>query len=71
MTYDRQFFLDFIDTLPEEQKKCSVKTNEDGTGTVELADFIVHYGEALVKHIQENGNKPKSNRKPRTKKVPS
>lgn len=68
MKYDKQFFLDFIDRLPEEHKKCSVKTNEDGTGTVDLADFIVHYGEALVKYIQEN-DKPK--RKPRTKAVSS
>lgn len=68
MTYDKQFFLDFVDAMPEEQKKCGVNTLPDGTGTVDLGDFIVNYGEALVKYIQEN-DKPK--RKPRTKAVSS
>jgi hypothetical protein len=62
--YDRQFFLDICDAMPDEKKKCGVSTLEDGTGTVDLGDFIVHYGEALVAHLQSM--KPK-----RTKKKPN
>ena len=61
MTYDNQFFLDFVDAMPEDQKKCRVNTLPDGTGTVDLGEFIVNYGSALVKHIQENDTKPKRN----------
>lgn len=66
MKYDNQFFIDFVDAMPEDQKRCRVNTLEDGTGSVDLGEFIVNYGQALVKHIQEN-DKPK--RKPRTKAV--
>lgn len=64
MKYDNQFFLDFVEKMPAEQKGCRVNTNEDGTGNVDLGDFIVHYGKALVEYIQ-NESKPK-----RTKKKP-
>lgn len=70
MEYDKQFFLDFVEKMPNEHKKCGVNTNEDGTGTVDLGDFIVHYGQALVKYIQEN-DKPTTKPKPRAKKVSS
>lgn len=63
MKYDKQFFLDFVDAMPAEHKGCRVNTNEDGTGDVDLGDFIVHYGEALVKHIQND--KPKRTKKPK------
>lgn len=63
MNYDKQFFLDFVDAMPEDQKKCGVNTLPDGTGTVDLGDFIVNYGEALVKHIQST--KPKRTKKPK------
>ena len=61
MKYDKQFFLDFVDAMPEDQKKCGVNTIEDGTGTVDLGDFIVNYGQALVAHLQ--ATKPKRTRK--------
>lgn len=48
MKYDKQFFLDFVENMPEEHKKCGVNTAEDGSGTVDLGDFIVHYGQALA-----------------------
>ena len=64
MKYDNQFFLDFVEKMPDEHKGCRVNTNEDGTGNVDLGDFIVHYGKALVEYIQ-NDSKPK-----RTKKKP-
>lgn len=63
MKYDNQFFLDFVDKMPAEHKGCRVNTNEDGMGNVDLGDFIVHYGKALVEYIQND--KPK-----RTKKKP-
>lgn len=63
MKYDNQFFLDFVEKMPEDQKKCGVRTLEDGSGTVDLGDFIVHYGKALVEYLQTN--KPKRNKKPK------
>lgn len=44
---EKQWFLDFVDAMPADQKSCGVSTNEDGTGNVDLGDFIVHYGLAL------------------------
>lgn len=67
MTYDKQFFLDFVEKMPDEHKQCGVNTGEDGKGTVDLGDFIVHYGEALVKYIKDN-DKPKRSSK---KQIPS
>lgn len=54
MTYSKQFFLDFVEKMPDDQKKCGVNTDEDGTGSVDLGDFIVHYGFALWKQFQED-----------------
>ena len=63
MKFDKQFFLDFVDAMPAEHKKCGVTTNEDGSGNVDLGDFIVYYGEALVEYLQTN--KPKRSKKPK------
>lgn len=52
MKYDKQFFLDFVDAMPGDQKKCGVNTSEDGTGNVDLGDFIVHYGLALLEKFK-------------------
>jgi hypothetical protein len=46
--YTNQQLLDICDNMPEDQKKCGVTTLEDGSGTVDLADFIVNYGRALL-----------------------
>lgn len=52
--YTNQQLLDICDKMPEEQKKCGVTTLEDGSGTVDLGDFIINYGRALIADITEN-----------------
>lgn len=52
--YTDQDFLDIVDSMPEDQKRCSVNTAEDGTGTVELGTFIVNYGRTLLQKFNED-----------------
>jgi hypothetical protein len=52
--YTDEFFLNLVESMPPEDKRCSVHTGEDGQGTVELRDFIINYGRALVAHIDGN-----------------
>lgn len=54
-----QDFLDIVDKMPAEQKGCSVHTNEDGTGTVDLRNFIINFGRTLEKEF----TKPKRTKK--------
>lgn len=49
--YTNQELLDICDRMPAEQKGCRVSTNEDGTGNVDLGDFIINYGRALLEDI--------------------
>lgn len=46
--YTDQELLDVCDRMPEDLKKCGVKTEADGTGVVDLGDFIINYGRALL-----------------------
>jgi hypothetical protein len=54
MEYTNQQVLDICDRMPDELKKCGVTTGPDGTGTVDLGDFIINYGRALIADIETN-----------------
>lgn len=58
MEYTNQQLLDICDRMPEELKKCGVTTAEDGSGTVDLGDFIINYGRALIADIEKNKQVP-------------
>lgn len=51
MKFTDQDFLDIVDRMPADQKGCSVHTNEDGTGSVDLRHFIVNFGRVLEKEF--------------------
>lgn len=40
--------------MPTELKGCRVTTDENGQGTVDLGDFIINYGRALIADIEKN-----------------
>lgn len=59
MKFTDQDFLDIVDAMPADQKGCSVVTNEDGTGTVDLRHFIVNFGRALETAFSKPQRKPR------------
>lgn len=64
--YTNQELLDICDRMPPEAKGCRV---DNETNTVDLGDFIINYGRALIADITTNqsvssegrgGNAPES-----------
>lgn len=52
-----QDLLDIVDKMPADQKGCSVHTAEDGTGTVDLRNFIINFGRTLLEEVENNKRK--------------
>lgn len=59
MEYTNQQLLDICDRMPPEAKGCRVDSEKN---TVDLGDFIINYGRALIADIEKNKQVPSKGR---------